>query len=132
MTKEEYKAYQKAYYEAHRDELLEKMKAYHQAHKDQAKAYMKSDVNSIGQTKKSIRAKSIYFLSKYGQKIQGYQIHHCCTYTEPYKFIYCSKEMHRLIHSYIKQHNISADSDHYELIKHLFDGSVVLYGLDDK
>ena len=129
-NKDQVKAKNKAWYEAHREE----MKAYNQANREHyneyMKDYIKSDVNSLGQTKDSIRGKSQYYLKKYGAKIQGYQIHHCCTYTEPYKFIYCSKEMHRLIHAYLRQHNIDADSDHFEQIKHLLDDTVVLYGLD--
>ena len=104
-------------------------KAWEQSHKEQRKAYMKADVNSLGQTKASIRLKSLRYLNKYGTKIPGYQIHHCSTYAEPYKFIYCSKEMHRLIHAYLRQHNIDADSNHYEYIKHLLDDTVVLYGI---
>ena len=142
------KAYQKAWREANKDQVKAKHKAWYEAHKEEAKAaqkeyyqanrehyneymkdYIKSDVNSLGQTKDSIRGKSRYFLSKYGTKIQGYQIHHCCTYDDPYKFIYCSKEIHRLIHAYLRQHNIDADSNHYEQIKHLLDDTVVLYGL---
>ena len=130
------KAYMKAYKQSNKERLKEYQKAYYQANKeeckDKAKAYIKSDVNSLGETKNSIRLKSNRYLKKYGTKIQGYEIHHCCTYTEPYKFIYCSREMHKIIHCYLRQHNISADSDHYELIKHLLDNSVVLYGLDDK
>ena len=143
--KEQHKAYNKAYYQAHKEEVKVAKKAYHQAHKEQYKATMKawceankehikaydrSDINSLGQTKDSIRRKSRYYLNKYGTKIPGYQIHHSCTYNDPYKFIYCSKEMHRLIHAYLKQHNIDADSDHYEQIKHLLDDSVVKYNID--
>ena len=120
----------KAYYQANKEEIKLKKKEYNKAHIKEAIAYKKSDVNANGQTKTSIRSKSWYYLRKYGNKIEGYQIHHCCTYTEPYKFIYCSKEMHRLIHAYLRQHNISADSDHYEYIKHLLDDTVVLYGLE--
>ena len=127
--KENYKAYQKVWYEAHKEEHKAYTKAYKQAHKEQYKTYQKTDVNSLGQTKNSIRKKSNNYLNKYGTKIKGYEIHHCCTYTEPYKFIYCSKEMHHLIHSYLKQHNIDADSDHYEQIKHLLDDSVFLYNI---
>lgn len=126
--------YNKEYYQAHRDQHIVKMKKYIQANREDynayQKAYRKSDLNSLGQTKHCIRRKSQRYLNKYGTKIPGYQIHHCCTYTEPYKFIYCSKEMHRLIHAYLRQHNISADSDHYEYIKHLLDDTVVLYGLE--
>ena len=154
------KAYKKAYYQAHKEEAKayrqahkeeakawrqahkEEAKAYKQAHKEEAKewcethkeqikAYYKTDINSLGQTKHSIRNKSQRYLAKYGSKIPGYQIHHCCTYDDPYKFIYCSKEMHLLIHSYLKQHNIDADSDHYQYIKHLLDDSVVKYNIND-
>lgn len=104
-------------------------KMWRKSHKDYYKDYHKTDVNDLGQTKNYIRNKSRRYLSKYGNKIPGYQIHHCCTYNEPYKFIYCSKEKHQLIHSYLRQHNIDADSDHYEQIKHLLDDSVVLYGI---
>lgn len=136
--KEEAKATSKEYYQAHKEEIIAKSKAYYQEHKEQYKAYQKAyhkayhkaDVNVLGQTKGSIRSKSQNYLKKYGKKIEGYQIHHCCTYTEPYKFIYCNKEMHKLIHAYLRQHNIDADSDHYDYIKHLLDESVVLYGLE--
>ena len=124
------KEYQKAYYQSHKEEAKATMKAWKQSHKEEIKEYYKADVNSLGQTKASIRKKSQRYLKKYGTKIQGYQIHHCCTYNDPYKFIYCSKEMHRFIHAYLKQHNIDADSNHYEYIKHLLDDTVVLYGVE--
>ena len=126
--------YMKAWKEAHRQSEKAKLKAWKEANKEHCneymKDYMKSDVNSLGQTKSSIRKKSQRYLNKYGTKIQGYQIHHCCTYDEPYKFVYCSIEMHKLIHAYLRAHNIDADSNHYELIKHLLDDTVVLYGLE--
>ena len=144
MNSEERKEYMKAWYEANKDKCKawyqankehkkEQIKAWREAHKKQyntyRNAYTKSDLNSLGQTKQSIRRKSRYYLKKYGTKIEGYQIHHCCTYDDPYKFIYCSKEMHRLIHAYLRQHEIDADSNHYEQIKHLLDDSVVLYNI---
>ena len=135
---DKYREYQKAYRESHNEHIKAYNKAYQEAHKEQQKeykkeymkAYRKSELNSLGQTKCSIRSKSQHYINKYGTKIQGYQIHHCCSYTEPYKFIYCSKEMHKLIHTYLRQHNIDADSDHYDYIKHLLDDTVVLYGLE--
>lgn len=137
-NKDHYKDYQKAWYEANKDKVKAYNKAYYEANKEQQKeykkeymkAYRKSELNSLGQTKSSTRSKSQYYLNNYGTKIPGYEIHHCCTYTEPYKFIYCSREMHKLIHAYLRQHNIDADSNHYEQIKHLLDDSVVLYGLN--
>ena len=132
-NKKEKKAKMKAWYEAHKEQHKARMKAWKEAHKEERKVYMKeytkADLNSLGQTKDSIRRKSRYYLNKYGTKIPGYQIHHSCTYNDPYKFIYCSKEMHRLIHAYLRQHEIDADSDHYEQIKHLLDDSVVLYNI---
>ena len=132
--KEERKAYLKAWNEAHKEEQKAYFKAWYQANKkevnDRNRAYQKADVNSLGQTKNSIRVKSNNYLKKYGTKIKGYEIHHCCTYNEPYKFIYCSKEIHLKIHQYLRDNNIEADSDHYAQIKHLLDNTVVIYGLD--
>lgn len=128
------KEYMKEWREAHKESELAKMKAYRQAHKEERnayqKVYLKADVNSLGQTKYNIRNKSRRYLIKYGKLIEGYQIHHCCSYTEPYKFIYCPTNVHRLIHSYLRQHNIDADSDHYEYIKHLLDDSVIKYNIE--
>lgn len=131
--REAHKEEQKAYRESHKEEYNDYQKSYYQTHKeeqnDRMKAYYKTDVNSSGQTKHSIRCKSRKYLNKHGTKITDYQIHHCCTYNEPYKFIYCSKEMHQLIHSYLREHNIDADSEHYEQIKHLLDDTVILFGI---
>ena len=131
--KEEENARSKAWYQAHKEECNARRRALYQAHKEEEnariKAYNKADVNSNGKTKSSIRCKSYYYLNKYGTKIPGYEIHHCCTYTEPYKFIYCSKEMHLKIHQYLRDNNIDADSNHFEQIKHLLDDTVVLYGV---
>lgn len=124
------KEYKKAWNQAHKEECNARSKAWYHAHKEYFKEYRKADVNSFGQTKQSIRRKSRQFLNKYGTKIPEYEIHHCCTYTEPYKFIYCSKEMHLKIHNYLRQHNIDADTDHYDQIKYLLDDTVVLYGLN--
>ena len=129
--KEEQKAKGKAWYAANRESMKSKKKEYYQAHKEQRKEYMQSDVNSLGQTKASIRRKSQRYLNKYGIKIPDYQIHHCCTYTDPTKFIYCRKEMHLKIHQYLRDNNIDADSDHYKYIKHLLDDTVVKYNIDD-
>lgn len=133
--KAERNAYQKAYNQAHREEYCAYQKAYNQANREEhnvyQKAYKKADVNSSGKTKNNIRTQSNYYLAKHGTKIPGYEIHHCCTYDEPYKFIYCSKEIHQLIHKYLREHNIDADSDHYEQIKHLLDKTVILYGIDE-
>ena len=137
MTKEERKEYMKAYYQAHKEAFKEKCReankekcrAYYQAHKDSEKEKKQSDLNSLGQTKNSIRLKSLSILNKSGTKIPGYEIHHCFGYDDPNKFIYCSKELHLKIHQFLRDNNIVADSDHYEQIKHLLDDSVVLYNI---
>ena len=128
--KEQYKATMKAWKDLHREEEKAKVKAWQDSHKKELKAYNKADINSLGQTKNSIRSKSNNYLKKYGNKISGYEIHHCFTYNEPYKFIYCPRKLHRLIHSYLKQHNIDADTEHYEYIKHLLDDTVIKYNID--
>lgn len=139
------KTKKKVWYESNRVYEIEKVKIYYQTHKEENKAwreahkeqineytktYHKTDLNSLGESKNNIRSKSRYYISKYGKKIPGYQIHHCCTYDEPYKFIYCSRQMHRLIHAYLRQHNIDADTDHYEYIKHLLDDTVIKYNIE--
>ena len=100
--REAYKAYQKAYQKAHKEEN----KAYQKAYQ---KAYKKADVNSLGETKNSIRQKSLRYLKKHGIKIKGYEIHHCFGYDDPSKFIHCSKEMHLQIHQFLRDNNIDAD-----------------------
>ena len=148
MTKEERKAYKKAYYQSNKEQLKANNKAYYQSNKEQlkayrkayyqahkeacnekSKAYNKSDVNSLGQTKHSIRKKSWYILRKMNLHIPGYQTHHCFGYEDPTKFIYCSKELHLQIHQFLRDNNIDADSDHYEQIKHLLDETVVVFGV---
>jgi len=130
MTKDR-KEYQRAYYQANKEKYRTRNKAWEESHKEHRKAYYKTDVNSFGQTKQLIRCLSGQYLKNHGKKIPGYEIHHCFTYDEPYKFIYCSKETHLLIHAYLREHNIDADSDHYEQIKHLLDDTVVLYGINE-
>jgi len=128
--KEQHRAYNKAYTEAHKEQSKAYYKTYIQEHKEQIKAYYMSDLNKLGQTKANIRSKSKYYISKYGKKIKGYEIHHCFGYEDAYKFIYISKSLHLKIHQYLRDNNISADSDHYEQIKHLLDDTVVKYGID--
>lgn len=124
----------KAWRESHKEymkEWKESNKEHYRGYqKEYQKAYSKSDVNALGQTKQSIRVKSQRYLKKSGIKIHGYEIHHCFGYEDPSKFIYCSREMHRTIHQYLRDNNISADSEHYKYIEHLLDDSVVKYGFN--
>ena len=119
--KEQRKATMKAYKEAHKDEVKAKKKAWYEANKDQVKAYQKeyykTEVNSLGQTKHSIRKKSQRILKQMHLHIPGYQIHHCFTYDDASKFIYISKSLHLKIHKYLREHNIDADTDHWMAIR---------------
>lgn len=123
------KEYRKAYYQKHKEEE----KAYRELHKDYYnnyyRDYKKADVNSFGKPKHYIRLESKHYLKKHGTVIPGYQIHHCFTYDDYKKFIYCSKEKHLEIHQYLRDNKINADTNHYEQIKHLLDDTVVVYGL---
>ena len=111
----------KAYKEAHKDEVKAKKKAWYEANKDQVKAYQKeyykTEVNSLGQTKHSIRKKSQRILKQMHLHIPGYQIHHCFTYDDASKFIYISKALHRKIHKFLRDNNIDADTDHWMAIR---------------
>ena len=117
LNKETEKAKFKAWYEEHK----EYNKAYNEANKDKCidyyKAYKKADVNALGQTKQSIRMKSYRILRQMNLRIDGYQIHHCFGYEDAYKFIYISKELHVKIHKYLRDNNISANSNHWMAIR---------------
>ena len=132
--KEQVKASKKAYYQAHKQERKAAMKvwresnkeqvkdyqkAYRQAHKEEAKVYNKSDNNSLGQTKHSIRNKSRRILKRMNLYIHGYQIHHCFGYEDASKFIYISKALHSKIHQYLRDNNIDASTDHWMAIRDL-------------
>ena len=142
MSKQERKEYMKAWREAHKESEKAKMKAWHEAHKDSEKAkikawkqshkesinaYTKSELNSLGKTKNSIRYKSRRILKTSGINIPGYENHHCFGYEDPSKFIYISKSLHLKIHKFLRDNNIDADSNHYEQIKHLLDEKVFLF-----
>ena len=152
--KEYKKAYQKAYYQAHKEQIKEQrkayIKAYNQAHKEEKKAwreaniehykayqkvykkdYTKAEVNSLGQTKISIRHKSQNILKKSGIKIPGYQIHHCFGYEDPSKFIYCSKSLHLKIHQFLRDNEIDADKDHWMAIRDLVNSTDEFWYIKD-
>ena len=118
-NKEQCKEYYKAYYEAHKEQRKAQMKVWQQSHKQEIKEYQKADVNSLGQTKASIRMKSLYILKKMNLNIPDYEIQHCFGYDDPSKFIYISKSLHLKIHQYLRDNNIDADSDHWMAIRDL-------------
>ena len=137
---DEIKAYKKSYREAHKDEIKdyqrtyqrtyyyshkEKSKVYRKAHKDAIrvyrKAYQKADTNLLGVPKKNIRCRSYYYLlnTLKHTKLKDYEIHHCLGYENHKQFIYIPKELHLQIHQYLRDNNISAESNHYQQIAHL-------------
>lgn len=116
MTKDR-KEYMKSWKAAHRESEKAKKKAWREANRDKYIDYMKSDVNSLGQTKANIRSKSYNILKQMHLKIPGYEIHHCFGYEDPAKFIYISKELHLKIHQYLRDNNIDAGKDHWMAIR---------------
>ena len=123
--KEQRRASMKSWKTAHRESEKTKKKAWRAANKDKIKAYtrdysklyIKSDVNSLGKTKHSIRLKSQKILKKMNLHIPCYQIHHCFGYEDPSKFIYISKSLHLKIHQFLRDNKISADTDHWMQIR---------------
>lgn len=113
-NKEKFKAANKAWYHEHQEVFN---KDYYKARYQARKEYFKSDVNTLGQTKHSIRMKSRYILKKMNLNIPGYEIHHCFGYEDPSKFIYISKELHLKIHQYLRDNNIDAGKDHWMAIR---------------
>ena len=144
--KEEHNAYMKAYnqahkeekkawYEAHKEQVKATVKAYYEAHKEHYNEYMKdynkADVNSLGQTKASIRQKSKRILKQMNLHIDGYQIHHCFGYEDPSKFIYCSKSLHLKIHQFLRDNEIDADKDHWMAIRDLVNSTNEFWYIKD-
>lgn len=132
------KEYMKAWYKAHKETMKAKQKAYREAHKEEykawkeankehcnnyQKAYHKADLNSLGQTKKSIRYKSYQILKRMNLHIDRYEIHHCFGYEDASKFIYISKALHVKIHKYLRDNNIIADSNHWMQIRDIVNSS---------
>ena len=119
--KEKQKEYYRAWYQAHRDEKKARAKAWYQAHREERSAYRKSDTNSLGQTKQSIRLKSSRYLFNVlkHNKLNGYEIHHCFGYDDYRNFIYIPKSLHLKIHQFLRDNGIDADTDHYNKIVHL-------------
>ena len=115
--KEKMKAQHKAWYEANRESEKVKCKAWREANRDKLKAYKQSDVNSLGQTKESIRKKSLYILKKMHLNIPGYETHHCFGYEDASKFIYISKSLHLKIHKFLRDNHIDASNDHWMQIR---------------
>ena len=125
MQKKDRRDYYKAYYQAHKEDRNAYQNDYYKAHREERnayqKAYLESDTNSLGQTKRSIRAKSSRYLFNVlnHTKLKGYEIHHCFGYDDYRNFIYIPKSLHLQIHQFLRDNGISADTDHYNKIVHL-------------
>lgn len=76
-------------------------------------------VNSAGVPKSQIRVQSGKILDRIHSKLQGYEIHHCFGYDDPNRFIYIPKNLHTQIHRLLRDNNIPADSDHWNVIRDL-------------
>lgn len=126
--RDEIKAYKRAYRDSHKEELQayrdshkEYWKEYHKAHSGEDKVYQKENTNLLGEPKKNIRSRSrryLYNKLKHN-KLKGYEIHHCFGYEDSKCFVYIPKELHIQIHQYLRDNNISVESNHYIKIAHL-------------
>lgn len=127
--KKEKKEYNKDYYQAHKEKHKARCNAWYQAHKEEymayhigyTKTYNKTDSNSFGVTKNSIRNRSNYYLFNILKhtKLKGYEIHHCFGYDDYKSFVYIPKELHLQIHQFLRDNEIIADSNHFSQIVHL-------------
>lgn len=112
----------KKYCSEHREER----KKYYDDHKAERRLrmskYQSENVNSKGRTKSSIRAQSNRILFKTHTKIPSYEIHHCFTYDDPNRFIYIPRSLHLRIHQLLREKNVPADSDHWNIIRELANG----------
>ena len=84
-------------------------------HNNYMKEYNKDELNNIKHKARTI-SRRILFKQRQHINIKGYEIHHCFGYDDPSKFIYIPRSLHRAIHSFLKENNINADTDHYKYI----------------
>ena len=121
------KEYKKAWREANKVKIKAYRKAWKEMHKEECNtwqnAYIKSDLNSLGQRKHSIRTKSQRILKQMNLHIDDYEIHHCFGYEDASKFIYINKALHLKIHQYLRDNNINADSNHWLQIRDMVNSS---------
>ena len=126
------KAYQKAYREEHKNEIMAYNSAYQKEHKDEINVNRKPKVHHYNHLKEYLqiddnkkkhytRIKSSQYLFKTLKhtKIKEYEIHHCFGYDDFKHFIYIPKELHLEIHQFLRDNNISADSNHFNQIEHI-------------
>ena len=143
--KDKMKEYRKKWYQEHKDEHKIRCKEWNEEHKEKIKTYQKAyqktyrksyNGNDSGTTYKYLkeylqiddnkkkhctRQKSNQYLFKTLKhtKIKEYEIHHCFGYDDFKHFIYIPKELHQEIHQFLRDNNISADSNHFSQIEHI-------------
>lgn len=104
---DERKLRKKQYYVEHRNEYIARL---HER--------ILRDQNSNGITKHNIRKRSRLLLRSNG-RLPGYEIHHCFGYDDYRKFIYIPRHLHLEIHKLLRDRGISADYDHWNVIRDL-------------
>ena len=95
------------------------MKEHREEHNERKRQYRNEDINDTGVTKHHIRCRSRLILYNSHAKLTGYEIHHCFGYEDPNKFIYIPKTLYTQIHQLLRDNNLHADSDHWNVIRDL-------------
>jgi hypothetical protein len=121
--REERKEYFRKYRAEHSEERREYMCKYRAEHREEQnkrmRKYLSQDLNRFGVKKCNIRNQSRSYLLSKRAKLPGYEIHHAFGYDDYTKFIYIPKTLHIQIHQLLRDHKISADSDHWMTIRDL-------------
>lgn len=84
-------------------------------HKEYMKDYNNDETNYIRHRARTT-SRYILFKQRKHTNIKGYEIHHAFGYEDPFKFIYIPRSLHKAIHSFLRENNINADTDHYKYI----------------
>lgn len=121
--RKEYSARRRKWNTEHREEHNARKKKYYAEHREEYNAIMRKrlaeDLNKNGVKKSNIRKRSRRILDRCHANLTGYEIHHCFGYEDPNKFIYIPKSLHIQIHQFLKDNEIPADSNHWNLIREL-------------
>lgn len=123
----EHKAEVNARYRSRRAKNAEEINASNRnrraEHPEEHRAMMRKslaqNVNKNGVTKHLIRTQSRKILFCTHDKLSDYEIHHCFGYEDQNKFIYIPRDLHLKIHQLLRDKNIPADSDHWNVIRDL-------------
>jgi hypothetical protein len=106
----------------HREEINSRKNKWNAEHREaleRVRKYQAEDLNNYGDTKNYIRKMSRHILFRIHDKLTGYQIHHCFGYDDQNRFIYIPRTLHLQIHQLLRDKNIPADSDHWNIIRDL-------------